>query len=130
MQGRYIMHQAVSAAERERITSVTSFRPKSALSRDDSELRTVRGVSDLSELYYEFAGYRLDMMQERIASLSASIQDGRRANKKFPVADCLRQLGELSALVEQTKGELVPESQVQKGFVETVDLPDVPQREA
>ena len=64
LQGRYITHQALRAlGAKERITAVTSWRPRSPFVKDNSELRTVRPVSDLTELYYDFAEYRLEIME-------------------------------------------------------------------
>jgi hypothetical protein len=51
LQGRYIDHVALRAlGSKERITAVTSYRPKDPLVKDDSILTTVRPVSELSEL--------------------------------------------------------------------------------
>jgi hypothetical protein len=60
LQGRYITHQALRAlGAKERSTAVTSWRPRSPFVKDDSELRTVRPVSDLNELCYDLVEYRL-----------------------------------------------------------------------
>lgn len=108
----------------ERITSVTSFRPKSALLRDDSELRTVRGVSDLNELYYDFAEYRLRLLEEQVQHERERIAAARRVGTSFGTAVHKRFLERISAFAGQTSHELVEKEDVQKGYIEKVDLPD------
>ena len=67
LQGRYIEHQALrTLGMTERISMVTSFRPRSARMPDDTVLTTVRPISDLGELYHQFAEYRLEILEERV----------------------------------------------------------------
>lgn len=61
MQGRYIQDRALRAlGAAELITMVTPFRPKSALTKDDTRLATVRGISNLAELYSQYSEYRFE----------------------------------------------------------------------
>lgn len=84
LQGRYIEHQALRAfGQTERITSVTSFRPKNHTLPDDTVLTTVRAVSDLSELYFQFSHYRLRMLQDRVRDQVRKLEDLRLAGKKM-----------------------------------------------
>jgi hypothetical protein len=84
LQGRYIEHQALRAlGTTERITMVTSFRPRSAHVRDDSVLTTVRAISDLSELYFGYGEYRLEIMEERIRAHLKEIRERKRAGRLF-----------------------------------------------
>jgi len=123
MQGRYITHQAMRAlGSQERITSVTSFRPRSAFLKDDTELRTVRPVSDINELYYDFADYRLEMMMARIEQERKEIAARRRAGGKFDTLAHKMFLMNAIAFVEQTDGEIVEEDKVEKGFIEEMKL--------
>ncbi|KAF9730601.1 hypothetical protein PMIN01_11470 [Paraphaeosphaeria minitans] len=125
MQGRYITHQAMRAlGAQERITSVTSFRPKSALLKDDTELRTVRGVSDLNELYYDFAEYRLKLLEEQIQHERERVQAARKAGDEFATTRHKQFLGNVSAFSQQSSHELVDQSEVRKGYIEKVDFPD------
>lgn len=118
MQGRYINHQAMRArGAKERITSVTSFRPKSTFIRDDTELRTVRPVSDLSELYYGFAEYRLKIMEKRVRAERQKMQAQHRAGKAMDTLGHKEFLNEMIRFVEQSNHELVEESKVQKGVI-------------
>ncbi|PVI00285.1 hypothetical protein DM02DRAFT_527362 [Periconia macrospinosa] len=118
LQGRYITHQALRAhGGKERITSVTSFRPKSAFIRDDTELRTVRPVSDLSELYYGFAEYRLEILEKRIQAERQKMQARHQAGDAMDTLGHKEFLGEMIRFVEQSDRELVEESKVQKGVI-------------
>ena len=61
---------------------VTSFRPKSPFLPDDSALPTVRGISDLSELYYQYGQYRLEIIEERIRDRLKRLREDHAAGKK------------------------------------------------
>lgn len=126
LQGRYITHQALRAlGSKERITAVTSFRPRSPFLKDDSVLTTVRPISDLSELYYDFAEYRLEMMEERIRKERREMIARRRAGKKFDTVGHKKFLDESIAFLEHTDNEILEESKVTPGFVEETNIPDV-----
>ncbi|KAF1943655.1 hypothetical protein EJ02DRAFT_453135 [Clathrospora elynae] len=126
LQGRYIAHQALRAlGKTERITAVTSFRPRTPFVKDDSELRTVRPVSDLNELYYDFSEYRLEMMEQRIRRERDVMRARRQKGQKFDTRCHKLFLEESSAFMQHTEKELVPEDHVRKGTIETVDIPDV-----
>lgn len=62
----------------ERVTIVTSFRPKNPLLVDDMTNANVRNKSHLSELYYQWTVYRLDVLAER-ARLAADALRSRYA---------------------------------------------------
>ncbi|KAI9730912.1 MAG: hypothetical protein M1818_007986 [Claussenomyces sp. TS43310] len=70
LQGRYINHMALPAQNLpERITIVTSFRPKDPKLVDDSSLVNIRNKSQLSEIYYQWTRYRLRNLAKRINGL-------------------------------------------------------------
>ncbi|KAF2842892.1 hypothetical protein M501DRAFT_965729 [Patellaria atrata CBS 101060] len=126
LQGRYITHQALRAlGTKERITMVTSFRPKSPFLADDSVLRTVRPISDLSELYYDFGEYRLEIMEARINARLKVIRDRRRAGKRIDTSAFKKFLQEQIAFLAHTNSEIVEEDQVTVGYIEEMDIPDV-----
>ena len=126
LQGRYITHQALRAlGARERITAVTSWRPRSPFVKDDSVLRTVRPVSDLNELYYDFAEYRLEILEQRIKKAREEMQEQRQMGGKFDTQGHKTFLEESVAFLRHTDGELVEEGKVRRGNIETVDIPDV-----
>jgi hypothetical protein len=123
LQGRYITHQALRAlGAKERITAVTSFRPRSAMMKDDTVLTTVRPISDLSELYHDFAEYRLEIMEERIRQQRLEMAARRRASEKFNTLGHKKFLEEAVAFMEHTNNEIVAEDKVIPGFVEQKGL--------
>jgi hypothetical protein len=126
LQGRYITHQALRAlGAKERITAVTSWRPRSPFVKDDSVLRTVRPVSDLTELYPDFAEYRLEIMEQRMRRAREELRARREAGLKFDTSGHKLFLQESAAFLAHTDGELVAEEHVQRGFIQTIDFPDV-----
>jgi hypothetical protein len=103
---------------------VTSFRPKSAHLADDTVLRTVRPISDLSELYYEFGEYRLEILEERIRSKLHELRISRRAGKKIETTDFKNFLEKQVAFLNHTNNEMIEEHKVRTGYIEEVGLPD------
>ncbi|KAI1638427.1 hypothetical protein F4809DRAFT_659781 [Biscogniauxia mediterranea] len=87
LQGRYIEHQALRAlGAAERISMVTSFRPRSPTIRDDTVLTTVRCISDLSELYNQFSMYRLEILEERIRLQLKELREAHSAGRRVGTA--------------------------------------------
>lgn len=126
LQGRYITHQAMQAlGMQERISSVTSFRPKSPFLKDDTELRTVRPVSDLSELYYGFAEYRLANLEALVRRALEEMAIRRKNAEKFDIASHKEFLGLVKAFIHQSDNEIRDESEVQMGVIDSIDIPDV-----
>ena len=125
LQGRYIEHQALRAlGATERITMVTSFRPRDPLLRDDTVLTTVRPISDLSELYYQFAEYRLEMLEHRLRDQQKKLRESMRAGKKFHTnafKSFLKEHGEFTAHMNK---EMVEESKVTAGSIDDSHLID------
>ena len=103
---------------------MTSFRPKSAHLADDTVLRTVRPISDLSELYYDFGEYRLEILEERIRSKLHELRISRRAGKKIETIDFKKFLEQQVTFLNHTNNEIVEEHKVRVGYIEEVDLPD------
>ena len=116
LQGRYIEHQALAAfGSAERITMVTSYRPRSAMVRDDSVLSTVRGISDLGELYYQFLRYRLEIVGERVGGMLRELEEGKREGRGVEVGRVKKFLGEMEDLLARTNKEIVEEGEVRRG---------------
>lgn len=88
-------------------------------------MTTVRPISDLSELYYDFAEYRLEMLEERLRKARKDMMVRRRAGKKFDTTEHKRFLETSIAFLEHSNSEIVEDSQVVRGFLPEVDLPDV-----
>ncbi|KAK7423314.1 hypothetical protein QQX98_001104 [Neonectria punicea] len=108
MQGRYIEHQALKAmGARERISMVTSFRPKDPLIRDEIVLTGVRAISDLSQLYYQYAQYRLEVLEERVRAQSKKLRKQEGSGQMFNVGESRKFLNEQKQFLEAMLIELV-----------------------
>jgi hypothetical protein len=81
LQGRYIRHTAAPVTNMpERITVVTSFRPKNPLLIDDTTNANVRGKSHLPELYYQWTQYRLNNLAERCRLAAEELRERYQKN--------------------------------------------------
>ncbi|KEY70366.1 hypothetical protein S7711_08954 [Stachybotrys chartarum IBT 7711] len=84
MQGRYIEHQALKAhGGRERISMVTSFRPKSPWIRDEALVSTLRGISPATELFYQYAEYRLQNLEARVRDQLREMRKRKESGREF-----------------------------------------------
>lgn len=123
LQGRYIEHQALRAlGATERITMVTSFRPKSSAIKDDTVLTTVRAISHLPELYYQYSEYRLEMLEERVRKKLKMMREQKRAHRGFDTCamkDFIKEQEEFLAVMNR---EIVEDSLVTKGFTDNSHL--------
>lgn len=120
LQGRYIDHQALRAfGGQERITMVTSFRPRSPRVRDDTVLNTVRPISNLSDLYGQTLEYTLENAEARIRQM---IKENREAMKAgiTDVPSIKAFLDFEIAALSRLNGEIVDPSMVQKGSVKDI----------
>lgn len=123
MQGRYIEHQALRAlGATERITMVTSFRPKSHTIKDDTVLTTVRPISNLSELYYQFSTYRLEILEERIRAQLKGLRENETRGKKLNTKALKTFLREQELFLAHMNTEMVDEELVVKGNVDDSHL--------
>ena len=123
LQGRYIEHQALRAlGTTERITMVTSFRPKSHTVKDDTVLTTVRPISNLSELYYQFSEYRLEILEERIREKLKVLRETQRSGRKMNTKDLKAFLREQELFLAHMNKEIVDEALVTKGSIDDSHL--------
>jgi hypothetical protein len=104
---------------------VTSFRPKNPLLPDDSVLRTIRGISDINEVYFEFGEYRLEMLEERIRDKLKEMRKAHGAGKSFDTDGFKRFLETSIAHLDRTNTEMVRNEEVVHGFVPGEDLPNL-----
>ncbi|KAI9809859.1 MAG: hypothetical protein M1825_000292 [Sarcosagium campestre] len=119
LQGRYIEHQALKAlGTSERMTMVTSFRPRSPFVRDDTVLATVRGISDLPELYSQFSEYRLEILSKRIGQELDKLRCRRHESKALDVKGLKAFLRDQQEFLKRTDEEMVNEEDVQKGQID------------
>lgn len=107
MQGRYIEHQALKAfGGRERITSVTAFRAKNPLVKDETVLTGVRGISDLDALYTQYTEYRLEILEERIRHQQKQERSRQVANRPFDIAGTRKFLTQQKEFLESMLNEI------------------------
>ncbi|KAK0127992.1 hypothetical protein ONS96_007485 [Cadophora gregata f. sp. sojae] len=117
LQGRYIEHQALRAyGSQERITSITSFRPKDPLVRDDTRLTTIRPISNLVDIYTQVEDYQLENLKARIdaelAQMRTDKSSERYDSKRFKTF-----AREAVHILQHLDNEIVDEAFVKKGSV-------------
>ena len=119
LQGRYIEHQALRAfGGCERITSVTSFRPKHHSFPDDTVLTTVRPISDLDVLYKQYAEYRFGMLYARLGDQLKAL----RSSERFDAKAVKSFLKEQEAFLAHMNSQMVPKEMVKKGIIDDSHL--------
>ncbi|RDL34622.1 Uncharacterized protein BP5553_07750 [Venustampulla echinocandica] len=120
LQGRYIDHQALAAfGGQERITMVTSFRPRSPHVRDDTVLSTVRPISNLSDLYGQTIQYQLENAETRIRQMLKTVRDSMKTGSTNAAAIKKFLDFEIKTL-QHLNDEIVDEANVQKGHLAEV----------
>jgi hypothetical protein len=84
LQGGYTKHAAFrTIGAPERVTMVTSFRPKSLSLRDHSTLRNITSAtSDMAEVNYQFASYRVRIVRDRAEELLRRLAERKRSLPK------------------------------------------------
>lgn len=107
------------------IGRVTSFRPRSAHVADDTVLTSVRPISDLSELYYEFGEYRMEILEERLRAKLKYLRERRQAGKKLDTKEFKTFLAEQEAFLKHMNNEMVEEDKVAVGYIDEIVIPDV-----
>ncbi|KAL4873210.1 hypothetical protein BDV12DRAFT_182447 [Aspergillus spectabilis] len=123
LQGRYIEHQALRAlGGTERISMVTSFRPRSSLIKDDTVLTTVRPISDLGELYLQFSEYRFEMLQDRFRHANKLVRDQQRARRPFDTFRLKQFIREQLEFLEHMDKEIVDDAKAVAGKVDDSHL--------
>lgn len=120
MQGRYIEHQALAAfGGQERITMVTSFRPRSPRIRDDTVLTTVRPISNLSDLYGQAVEYQLENAEARIRNMLKNLRDSMKAGATDVKA--IKSFLEFEIItLSHLNDEIVEEDKVQIGHIREI----------
>ena len=118
LQGGHIRHKAlpVVGGSAERITMVTSFRPRDPFVRMDVRLGTVRPVSDLRRLYHEYVEYRLEALRRRVVRQQERL--GLMGPKGFDTNSVKAGLRELRETIERTETEVVDEDLIRRGVIE------------
>ncbi|OTA69664.1 hypothetical protein K449DRAFT_419024 [Hypoxylon sp. EC38] len=123
LQGRYIEHQALRAlGTAERISMVTSFRPRCATVRDDTVLTTVRPISNLSELYNQFSEYRLEILEERIRQQLKELREANNAGRKVATRKLKAFFQEQEKFLAHMNREMVDDEEVVRGNIDDSHL--------
>ena len=123
LQGRYIEHQALRAlGATERITMVTSFRPRCSALPDDTVLTTVRPISNLPELYFQFSEYRLEILEERIRDQLKFLRESSKGGKKLNTTRLKNFFREQEIFLAHMNKEIIEDDQVIKGFIDDSHL--------
>ncbi|KAF2968757.1 hypothetical protein GQX73_g4836 [Xylaria multiplex] len=128
LQGRYIEHQALrTLGTTERITMVTSFRPRDPLQKDDTVLTTVRPISNINDLYNQFAEYRLQILEERIRLQLREIRDLSAAGRRVATKKLKSFIEEQENFLAHMNREMVDDEDVVVGNIQqdhiTLDSP-------
>ncbi|KAK7916817.1 hypothetical protein PG985_010425 [Apiospora marii] len=123
LQGRYIEHQALRAlGTAERISMVTSFRPRNPIVRDDTVLTTVRPISNLPELYNQFCEYRLEMLEERVRGQLRLLREANGHQRHIATVQLKAFLAEQERFLAHMNREMVDDSQVVFGDIDDSHL--------
>lgn len=101
---------------------VTSFRPRSPAVKDDTVLTTVRPISDLGELYHQFAEYRFEILEDRLREMNRHMRDQKRARRPFDTLGLKRFLREQIEFLEHMDKEIVEDDKVKMGVVDDSHL--------
>ena len=107
MQGRYVRHQATAArGGQERISMVTSFRPRDPHVRDDTILRGVRNISHVPTLYNQYTQYRLENLEERVRKQLKALRKRAAAKQEFDTEGVKQFLLEQRTFLDSMIGEI------------------------
>ncbi|KAL7629509.1 hypothetical protein AAE478_001030 [Parahypoxylon ruwenzoriense] len=123
LQGRYIEHQALRAlGTAERISMVTSFRPRCPTVRDDTVLTTVRPISNLAELYNQFSEYRLEILEERVRQQLKELREANSAGRKVSTRKLKAFFAEQEKFLAHMNREMVDDEHVIRGSIDDSHL--------
>ena len=64
---------------------ITAFRPRDPFMSDDSVLTTIRPITNLSELYFQWTEYRIEVLQERLRGMLKVLEEQHRADRPTDV---------------------------------------------
>ncbi len=105
---------------------VTSFRPRSPRVRDDTVLTTVRPISDLGELYRQFAEYRLEILEERVRRQLKELRDSHAAGRRVPTKRLKAFFTEQERFLAHMNREMVDDEDVVMGSIDDSHLLTTP----
>ncbi|KAL2687936.1 hypothetical protein Neosp_005506 [[Neocosmospora] mangrovei] len=115
LQGRYIDHQALrTLGGSERVSMVTAFRARSWAIRDDTVLKLVRPISNIDQLYSEYAQYRFDMLENRFRARREGLYRDIKRKSAFDVSDTRAFIRAQVEFLEQMEKEILEEDDWKK----------------
>ncbi|CAG9998248.1 unnamed protein product [Clonostachys byssicola] len=115
LQGRYIDHQALRAlGGTERVSMVTAFRARSSEVRDDTNLKLVRPISNIDELYNEYAQYRFGMLEDRFRARRERVDQSVPTKAPFNVKETRAFIREQIKFLEQMEEQIMEEDDWKK----------------
>ncbi|CEJ92602.1 hypothetical protein VHEMI08243 [[Torrubiella] hemipterigena] len=121
LQGRYVLHKGLTAGPgRERLSMVTSLWPRSAFVRDESFLTNIRTVSNNSQLYVQFAEYRLAMLEERTRAQLENIKRCRDKGDQIDMTALKTFIADQQEHLRITDLALLEENMIERGIVKEI----------
>lgn len=87
---------------------VTPFRPRDPSIRDELVLTGSRAISNWSELYHGFTGYRLELLEDRLRLKMKEEQKRVDTKRPFSIPNMTAFLREQIFFLEATVAELTP----------------------
>ena len=107
LQGRCVEHavQAFKGLE-QRVTAVTSFRPRNPFLQDQTRLCNVVEVSDSSELYSQFCQYRMTIAIERLTLLHGILNDNQAPDWELNSPSLGQNVEDIRQLLQETCEQL------------------------
>lgn len=101
---------------------VTSFRPRNCSLPDDTVLTTVRPISNLSELYFQYSEYRMEILEQRIRDQLRALRETQRAGRKLNVTRFKKFLQQQVEFLAHMSKELIDDQLVVKGEIDDSHL--------
>lgn len=102
---------------------VTSFRPRCPTVRDDTVLATVRPISNIQDLYNQFAEYRLENLEERIRQQLKELRDAQSCGRRVSTKKLKAFLEEQERFLAHMNQEMIDDDKVIKGFLDETHQP-------
>ncbi len=112
LQGRVVEHLAPKPTRyKERITMVTSYRPKDIAVKDETVLGTVRPETDKSTdfntFYPQFVGYRCDLISQNLKKLQHTMISRMEKGEDFVKSEAMLELKRMRDYINWTLNEMV-----------------------
>ena len=91
-------------------------------------LTTVRPISNLSELYYQFTEYRLEILEERVRNQLKAMRDAERSGRKVNTKALKAFLHDQEMFLAHMNKEMIDDEFVTKGSIEESHLSTMTKR--